>query len=62
MTKLKVEDRKSCWFFHRWKTVKDNGFTIYEECKDCNARQVRQRRGGYQPVNFSWLNGKTDKV
>jgi hypothetical protein len=51
-----------CFFFHRWKTVKD-GFTKYEKCKDCPARRISQIEGyGYQPVNYDWLQWQTDEI
>ena len=46
-----------CMLFHRWREVMDTGFTVYTECKDCKSRHIRQRDGGYQPINVDWLVG-----
>ena len=32
---------RSCWFWHRWRLVKDNGVSKYWECADCMARHFR---------------------
>ena len=45
-------------FKHRWKIVSDNGYSVYKECIKCGKRKVDQPKGGYQPVNHNWLNGK----
>jgi len=47
-----------CLFFHRWRTVHDTGFTLYQECEHCESRKVTQpKTGGYQPINTDWLAG-----
>lgn len=44
-----------CWW-HRWKAVRDTGFTVYQECRKCKERRVWQKGCGvYQPVDWSWL-------
>lgn len=40
--------------WHHWKTLKDNGKTVYETCR-CGGRRIWQRPGGYQPVDMSFL-------
>lgn len=63
MNKWKIDNKsKKCWLFHRWKTVKNTGSTMYQKCKDCDSRQILQCEGGYQPINFKWLLGKTNKA
>lgn len=50
---------KTCLLLHRWNTLKDNGFTVYRECKDCGKRSVTQpRSSSYQPVDWEWLTFK----
>lgn len=44
-----------CLLRHSWKAARDTGKTTYEECRRCPARRVRQRPGGYQPVDRVWL-------
>lgn len=46
-------------FRHCWKIVRDNGKTVYEKCSVCEKRRIRQRQGGYQPVDYQWI--KTGK-
>ena len=47
-----------CLLFHRWRTVHDTGFTLYQECADCESRKVTHpNTGGYQPINTDWLAG-----
>ena len=55
--KAKMLTPGKCLLLHRWREVVDTGFTVYTECKDCKSRKVRQREGGYQPVNIEWLCG-----
>ena len=49
---------------HNWTTVKDNGFSIYEECRHhlCKTRRVLQRNGGYQPIDNEWLQFRKDNL
>lgn len=46
---------RTCWFWHRWRLVKDNGARKYWECKDCTARHFRSVGEGYQPIDVAWL-------
>lgn len=49
---------QKCVLFHRWKTVHDTGFTLYQECADCESRRATQpKTGGYQPINTEWVLG-----
>jgi hypothetical protein len=61
--KLELIDKTTCWFFHRWRKVSDNGFTAYFKCyKCCKARKVIQPNTGYQSINWKWLNFETDEI
>ena len=60
--KAKASTGKKCFFWHRWRLVKDTGFTKYHECKDCSSRRAAQGDGVYQPVAWDWLLGKTDTI
>jgi hypothetical protein len=40
---------------HNWKVVKDTGITKYYKCKHCGRKQVRQKLGGYQPIDWKFL-------
>ena len=62
MKKIKVETRERCLIWHRWKLVKNTGFSQYHECKDCGSRIAMQPDGGYQPINYAWVLRKTDTV
>ena len=53
--------RKRCWLFHRWRVVRDTGFTVYSECLDCESRKIKQPPTGYQPINTDWLAGPAIK-
>lgn len=58
-----IESIKKCYFFHKWKILKDTGYTVYRECEKCKARQILQPpAGGYQAVNWDWVYGKVDKI
>ena len=46
---------KHCLFFHKWRIDKDTGFTIYKECIKCGKRDIEQGEGGYQPIDYSYL-------
>ena len=48
--------------WHRMFIIKDNGHTRYLSCTSCKTRRVMQRGGGYQPINWAWLNFHTDKI
>jgi len=50
-----INELKKCFFFHRWETVGDNGFTKYQKCKDCNSKRILQQEGVYQPIDKGWL-------
>lgn len=43
--------------YHRLRIALDTGFTRYLECRDpdCDARMIRQGRGGHQPIDRGWL-------
>lgn len=47
---------KKCLFLHKWKKVKDTGFTSYFECQKCGSRKVHQKSNGYQPIDWNWLS------
>ena len=47
---------------HGYRLVYSTGFTFYFECKDCGARKYRQGVGGYQPVDFDWIEGKKKSI
>ena len=47
--------------FHRWETVRDTGVWIYQVCKKCGKRRIREgpwHGYGYQPCNTAWLEGR----
>jgi hypothetical protein len=46
---------KKCLFFHKWKIDKDTGFTIYRRCMKCGKKEIKQRGGGYQPIDKTYL-------
>jgi len=41
--------------FHRWETIKDTRETQYQRCSVCGKRRVTQWGGGYQPIDYYWL-------
>lgn len=45
---------KKCFLFHKWIIVKDNGFTKYFKCKRCGLKKVKQKIGGYQPIDLNY--------
>lgn len=44
------------WWPFGWRTVRDTGITVYQE-HPSGRRRVRQRHGGYQPIDRRWLDG-----
>lgn len=55
---LKFND-KTCWFFHKWKLIKNTGNTKYFECVKCESRKATQLiNDGYQPFDLKWLMKK----
>ena len=62
MNEFKISNGGSCWLFHRWHTVKEGELTTYQECKDCLTRRALVRTGVYQPINYEWLDGRTNKL
>lgn len=58
--KAKIPNKNNgCLLWHKWRLVKDTGYTKYWKCKDCDAGFVYQPDGaGYQPINTEWLCGK----
>lgn len=40
--------------FHRWRTVRDTGVNVYQDCR-CGKRRVTIGGTGYQPVDQDWL-------
>src|SRR5699024_4740486 len=51
-------------FWHRWRSVRrsicGDGHTTYQQCQSCRARRVLQKPGGYQPVDWDWVAGKSE--
>ena len=46
---------------HNWIVVEQTSMTKYYKCKSCGQKQVRQKLGGYQPIDWQYLNyPKTD--
>ena len=39
---------------HKYKVIIDTGKTQYLECR-CGDRTIRQKHGGYQPIDRGWL-------
>ncbi len=44
-----------CWFWHKWKVVKDTGETQYIKCEKCKSKKIESKEGGYQPIDFEFL-------
>ena len=46
----------NCCFgiFHKWIVIRDTGKTCYRECRRCSKRDIKQRVGGYQPIDREW--------
>ena len=43
--------------FHKWKTVKDTGKHIYQQCSKCGKRRIiAVFNGGYQPTDQLWID------
>lgn len=54
---------KSCFLIHKWEEKKRTSITSYYECKKCKSRKVTQSSvSGYQPVDWDWITGITDKL
>ena len=47
------------WLFHWWRTVRDTGKTVYQECAVCAKRRAWQRNPGIgaQPISWLWVSG-----
>lgn len=58
----RTKDIKPCFLFHKWDMVKDNGYTVYKECSKCKSRKFEQPKGGYQPIDTSWLTYLRDTI
>jgi len=46
---------EQCWFFHKWRTEKEEGITKYQKCKKCKSKRIIQDSEGYQPVDWHYL-------
>ena len=57
---MRVLPKKHCFFWHRWKLVKEDLANLYSECKDCGARKVECDQNVYQPIDEGWLFGKAE--
>jgi len=62
--KVKRERKRKCLLFHHFKTIRDTGATLYQECLRCGMRIARQNAcGGYQPVDQQWVDtGEWTKI
>ena len=40
---------------HKNQIIYDNGKTSYKQCLFCGQKSVSQIPGGYQPINYDWL-------
>lgn len=52
------------WFcskgWHRYRLVKELGNNRYYECVHCKDRIFEPRGGGYSPLSWEWLQGRTN--
>lgn len=39
---------------HRWRTVRDTGVNVYQQC-ECGKRRVWLGDGGYQAIDVYWV-------
>jgi hypothetical protein len=53
--KYSDKTKNNCLFFHKWKTLKYNGYTKYELCKKCGLKRITQPGGIYQPIDIGFL-------
>jgi len=56
MKKFKSKrQRGDCWF-HKWRSVRSNGFVYYFQCKKCPARMILQAElSASHPIDFKFL-------
>ena len=47
---------RRCLLCHDDEIVRSNGFTTYLQCKRSGRRAVEQVDGGYQPIDWGWIN------
>ncbi len=42
---------------HRWQVVRDNVFFVYERCRVCGERRIREAVpcGSYTSVDWQWI-------
>jgi len=58
VTLIKLSKNK-CLFWHHWQQYSSTGKTSYFICKKCGSRKAVQIIGGYQPIDWNFLNIET---
>lgn len=48
---------QECLLLHKYKEIKSTSKYCYLECVKCGKRKIKEiRRGGYQPIDATWIN------
>lgn len=53
---------KDCWLPHTFKTTKNDGNYIYQECFRCGQRKVTILHLQSELPNYKWVRHETDQL
>lgn len=53
---IEVFTANKCWFWHKWVTDKETGFTKYQRCTKCDSKRIVSNNKDYQPIDLDYLD------